>query len=383
MAILCFDAQRRCCIRLQDVGSVTTFINLGTNKGKRTVDVHQLATSKFDSIFKPEVSSGTIKKVIDKWLELSELGVMITPAARHAFAEITNEEKAVATKPKTEEAKSKQPTTKPKKEEPKTKKPEPKKPEPKKAAKPEPKKAEPKKPEPKKATPKQPEATPKAKTKVETPVAKTEKPKGKPTVSLKKLTTSAPRVNPDDKVRPEDLPLADAVVMQAPPGSNLKVGKTMLGEEPKSHTTPTNEETPVTATKKVPTQISKPTTKQPAAKPTTKKPEPKKAETKAPAKTTKKPEPKQATAKKTEPKGGNLRNKVSELAGKKIKVNAKADLGLVREGTILMAQMKTIMACSTTDEALTKYVKRLDGEKFKIGGGHIKKAVEYGFITLS
>jgi carbon monoxide dehydrogenase subunit G len=72
----------------------------------------------------------------------------------------------------------------------------------------------------------------------------------------------------------------------------------------------------------------------------------------------------------------------AELTGKKIKVNVKADLSLVREGTVRMALMKAVMACATVDEALSKKVKRQDGEKMSVNATHVKMAVEYGFITL-
>jgi hypothetical protein len=403
---LYFDSHRHACIRLRDIGNKTVFLGISDSKvkGKRAVDVHQLPTDKFDRAYKLEVTTTSLKSITEKWMGLSSLGVIITPAARHAFADIISQETqdmttktttaktevtkketakktdtpiadaakataAAAKKPaKTLPAVTPGPTAKDDAEKAvkaaevikknqaadKAKK-EPAKKEP---AKKEPAKKEPAKKEPAKKVDLAPDDTRVGKRKPEDQAQK-DKAK-KPIVTLKHLVSTGAKKEP--KVSNEDLPLANAVVVAAPPNSKLVVGKTLAGRDPEPHTSTNDKET----TMPIKTATAKTTSKtSPAPKATAKA---------APVK-----EVKKAASKTDRPKPGT---KNTEIAGKKIKVNAKADLSLVREGTVRMALMKAVMASATVDEAVAKKVKRSDGEKMAVNATHVKMAVEYGFITL-
>lgn len=359
---LYFDANRHACIRLRDIGNKTVFLGISDSKvkGKRAVDVHQLPTDKFNNTYKLEVNTTSLKGITEKWMGLSSLGVIITPAARHAVADILNQETQDMATAKTAPAKTEvtKKTTK------KTDTPIAD------AAKAT--AAETKKSSLPGVTPgptaqadaeKAAKATEVIKKNQEADKAK------KPTVTLKHLVSTGTKK--EVKVPNSELPLATAVVIAAPVNSDLKIGKTLAGEDPQPHTSTDEKETTVSTTK-------------PATKTAT-------AATKAAPKTTAKTMPK-ATVKKTvkaESAGhrtGESDRRVgvrsAELTGKKIKVNVKADLSLVREGTVRMALMKAVMACATVDEALSKKVKRQDGEKMSVNATHVKMAVEYGFITL-
>lgn len=123
-----------------------------------------------------------------------------------------------------------------------------------------------------------------------------------------------------------------------------------------------------TAAKKAPVKEEpKAAAKKEAPKP------PAKVESKATPKTA----AKQATGAERQPERGG------SLAGQKIKANPKADLSLVREGTIRFALMKAVMGSSSVADALSKTVKTKSGELMKVNTTHVKMAADYGFITLS
>jgi hypothetical protein len=336
MPDICFDAQRHVVLRISETEKHTIFVSVMKDRGTRKVDVQQLITTKFNSTYNHETTSTSVHDLIEKWQNLVNLGVVITPAARHVFADITNP------KPTEEEPVARPtPTTK-------------------QAAK-----KDMKKPAPaptKKATEKETKKPAPSVTK-----KSTEKETKKPTVQL----TRRPRAEATKEQEPDEgLPFATAMVCSAPSKSNLKVGKSLEGGEP-THPTIVKGEV-MEPTKK---STTKPTVKD-TKKVATKTAPPAKTETKAALKTPL-PFQKKAETKTAPAKGGDIVNK-------KIKANPKADLSITREGTVRRKLFEIVMKCTTVAEALKKTVKRAsDGEPINVPLSYVKEAAELGFITLS
>ena len=314
-------------MKIQETPRHVIFIALEKEKGQRAVIVTQLLIQKFNSLYKPEPTNTTVEAIIEKWQHLTTLGVIVTPAARHAFAEILHPEtsmaKPTATTPPKKEVKKESKTTTP------------------------PKKAEPKKEE------------------------------KKSVVTL----TKKPKTERIEDIQGE-LPFETATVMQAPSATGLKVGKTIKGDDPKPYIPTPDTEEPTMASK--PTQKTSPEKTTPvkaAPKPGAMKVEPKKAAKPEPKKAAK-PEPKKA-AKPELKKEASSGSRGGDYAGKKIKPVAKADMSVIREGSVRRKIFDIILKSATVAEALSKkFNRKSDNRPTPVPTSYIQEAVDLGFITL-